>query len=212
MRMAKPNQVPESSMEEILASIRKIISEDEAKLPAARPASGPRPAPTQPVNNVSPLFRDEFPRAIDDKARAEPAPTASRPMTDEPDEWISQRPIYSQFGEMRGTSEKADGRKSPEKAASRAIAEREARPSPRPELPPAKALPGGTLLSPRADAAVTSAFNHLAGSMLSTNSRSIEQVAEDMLRPMLKDWLDENLPPMVERLVREEIERVSRRR
>jgi cell pole-organizing protein PopZ len=73
-------------------------------------------------------------------------------------------------------------------------------------------LPGGTLLSPRADAAVTSAFNHLAGTILSTNSRSIEQVAEDMLRPMLKDWLDENLPPMVERLVREEIERVSRRR
>jgi cell pole-organizing protein PopZ len=33
-----------------------------------------------------------------------------------------------------------------------------------------------------------------------------------MLRPMLKDWLDENLPPLVERLVREEIERVSRRR
>jgi len=207
--MAKPNQVPESSMEEILASIRKIISEDEAKPP--RPATGSRPAPPQPVNNVSPLFRDELPRAIDDKARAEPAPTASRPMTDEPDDWISQRPIYSQFGEMRGTSEKGEPRKAPEKGASRAVAEREARPA-RPELPPVKALPGGTLLSPRADAAVTSAFNHLAGTMLSTNSRSIEQVAEDMLRPMLKDWLDENLPPMVERLVREEIERVSRRR
>jgi cell pole-organizing protein PopZ len=209
--MAKPNQVPESSMEEILASIRKIISEDEAKAPAARPTSGPRPLATQPVNNVSPLFRDELPRAIDDNARAEPAPTASRPLTEEPDDWISQRPIYSQFGEMRGTSEKADARKGPEKTASRAVSEREARPA-RPELPPAKALPGGTLLSPRADAAVTSAFNHLAGTILSTNSRSIEQVAEDMLRPMLKDWLDENLPPMVERLVREEIERVSRRR
>jgi cell pole-organizing protein PopZ len=211
MRMAKPNQVPESSMEEILASIRKIISEDEAKSPAARPASSPRPVPAQPANNVSPLFRDEFPRAIDDNAKAEPAPTASRPVTDEPDDWISQRPIYSQFGEMRGTSEKGEARKAPEKGASRAVAEREAR-SARPELPPAKAPSGGSLLSPRADAAVTSAFNHLAGTILNTNSRSIEQVAEDMLRPMLKDWLDENLPPMVERLVREEIERVSRRR
>ena len=210
--MAKPNQVPESSMEEILASIRKIISEDEAKSPAVRPSSGPRPVPTQPANNVSPLFRDEFPRAIDDNAKAEPAPIiGSRPVTDEPDDWISQRPIYSQFGEMRGTSDKADARKGPEKTASRAVAEREARPA-RPELPPVKALPGGTLLSPRADAAVTSAFNHLAGTILNTNSRSIEQVAEDMLRPMLKDWLDENLPPMVERLVREEIERVSSRR
>jgi cell pole-organizing protein PopZ len=212
MRMAKPNQVPESSMEEILASIRKIISEDEAKSPPpARPVSGSRPVTPPPVNNVSPLFRDELPRAIDDNAKAEPAPTASRPLTDEPDDWISQRPIYSQFGEMRGTSEKGDARKAPERTPSRAISEREARPA-RPELPPAKALPGGSLLSPRADAAVASAFNQLAGTMLSTSSRTIEQVTEDMLRPMLKDWLDENLPPMVERLVREEIERVSRRR
>lgn len=209
--MAKPNQVPESSMEEILASIRKIISEDEAKSPAARPAGGARPMPASPSNNVSPLFRDEPARAIENVAKAGQTPTGSRPVTDEADEWISQRPIYPQFGEMRGTSEKADVRKAPEKAASRAAPEREARQA-RPEPSPAKALPGNSLLSPRADAAVTSAFNHLAGTILSTNSRTIDQVAEDMLRPMLKDWLDENLPPMVERLVREEIERVSRRR
>jgi len=208
--MAKPNQVPESSMEEILASIRKIISEDEAKSPAAKPASGPRPMPPQPANNVSPLFRDEPLRAINDAARAEQAPIGSRPLTEEPDDWISQRPIYPQLGDMRGTSEKGEARKGPERGTNRAASEREARPA-RPE-PPRKALPGTSLLSPRADAAVTSAFNHLAGTILSTNSRSIEQVAEDMLRPMLKDWLDENLPPMVERLVREEIERVSRRR
>ena len=35
---------------------------------------------------------------------------------------------------------------------------------------------------------------------------------KDMLRPMLKAWLDDNLPPLVERLVRAEIERVARRR
>jgi cell pole-organizing protein PopZ len=211
MRMAKPNQVPESSMEEILASIRKIISEDEAKAPAARPASGPRPMPAPPGNNVSPLFRDEPSRAIETTARTEPAATRSKPATEEPDDWISQRPIYPQLGDMRGTSEKSDARKAPERGANRTAAEREARPV-RPELPPVKTLPADSLLSPRADAAVASAFNHLAGTILSTNSRSIEQVAEDMLRPMLKDWLDENLPPMVERLVREEIERVSRRR
>jgi cell pole-organizing protein PopZ len=206
MRMAKPNQVPESSMEEILASIRKIISEDEAKSPAARPA--PRSAP--PVNNVSPLFRSEIAEA--EAARAAAKPVKTEP--NEPDEWVSARPIYPQFGEMRGTAEPPAPREVPE-TRSRAAPEREARPV-RPASTPAKApplaLPGGSLLSPRADAAVASAFNHLAGTILSTNSRSIEQVAEDMLRPMLKDWLDENLPPLVERLVREEIERVSRRR
>ena len=209
--MAKPNQVPESSMEEILASIRKIISEDEAKLPAAKPASAPRPTQPQPVNNVSPLFRDEPLRAINDAAKAEHAPIGSRPLMEEPDDWIAQRPIYPQLGDLRGTSEKGDIRKAPERGANRASSEREARPA-RAEPPGGKALPGTSLLSPRADAAVASAFSHLAGSILSTNSRTLDQVAEDMLRPMLKDWLDENLPPMVERLVRDEIERVSRRR
>jgi uncharacterized protein len=206
MRMAKPNQVPESSMEEILASIRKIISEDEAKDPTTRPA--PRAAP--PVNNVSPLFRSEIAEA--EAARAAPKP--ARLEANEPDEWVSARPIYPQLGELRGISEPPATRDAPE-TRSRAAPEREARPV-RPAATPAKAPPpapsGGSLLSPRADAAVASAFSHLAGTILSTNSRSIEQVAEDMLRPMLKDWLDENLPPLVERLVREEIERVSRRR
>ena len=37
-----------------------------------------------------------------------------------------------------------------------------------------------------------------------------DEIAEDMLRPMLQEWLDDNLPTLVERLVREEIERVAR--
>ena len=57
-----------------------------------------------------------------------------------------------------------------------------------------------------------SAFNNLAGTILSNNARTLEDLVKEMLRPMLKSWLDENLPPMVERLVRQEIERVSRGR
>ena len=57
-----------------------------------------------------------------------------------------------------------------------------------------------------------SAFGKLADSVLSraTNERSVEDVTRELLRVMLKQWLDENLPAMVERLVREEIERVAR--
>jgi len=40
--------------------------------------------------------------------------------------------------------------------------------------------------------------------------RSLDQMAEEMLRPMLQEWLDNNLPTLVEKLVREEIERVAR--
>ena len=68
------------------------------------------------------------------------------------------------------------------------------------------------LLSPTADVAVAGAFNRLAGVMLSRSTRGIDELAEDLLRPLLRSWLDQNLPPMVERLVREEIERVSRGR
>ncbi|XBY46276.1 DUF2497 domain-containing protein [Methyloraptor flagellatus] len=48
--------------------------------------------------------------------------------------------------------------------------------------------------------------------VLSSNARTLEDLVQDMLRPMLKGWLDQNLPTMVERLVRAEIERVSRGR
>jgi len=68
------------------------------------------------------------------------------------------------------------------------------------------------LLSSSTKAAVDSAFNALAQTVLVQNARTLEDLVREMLRPMLKAWLDENLPHMVERLVRAEIERVSRDR
>jgi cell pole-organizing protein PopZ len=78
------------------------------------------------------------------------------------------------------------------------------------------------LLSGTTSAAVDSAFGMLTqkppaqmpiGQMpIADSSRSIEDLVQDMLRPMLKHWLDDNLPSLVERLVRAEIERVSRGR
>jgi cell pole-organizing protein PopZ len=68
------------------------------------------------------------------------------------------------------------------------------------------------LVSAATTAAVDSAFNTLAQSVLVQNARTLEDLVREMLRPMLKSWLDDNLPSMVERLVRAEIERVSRGR
>lgn len=42
------------------------------------------------------------------------------------------------------------------------------------------------------------------------NMSTLEDIVRDMLKPMLRNWLDENLPPLVERLVREELERITR--
>ncbi|QZZ37256.1 PopZ family protein [Nitratireductor kimnyeongensis] len=57
---------------------------------------------------------------------------------------------------------------------------------------------------------VAAAFGELNEAFEASRRRNFDQMAEDMLRPMLQDWLDNNLPTIVERLVREEIERIAR--
>jgi hypothetical protein len=72
------------------------------------------------------------------------------------------------------------------------------------ESPPPQILSRSTV------SAVESAFNSLANTVLSNNARTLEDLVKEMLRPMLKSWLDDNLPGLVERIVKAEIERVSR--
>jgi uncharacterized protein len=68
------------------------------------------------------------------------------------------------------------------------------------------------MLSNQAEATTQAAFRHLSETMFAQGmgGRSLEAVTQDLLRGMLKQWLDDNLPPLVERLVREEIARVAR--
>jgi uncharacterized protein len=69
------------------------------------------------------------------------------------------------------------------------------------------------LLSDYAAETANSAFNQLADTVMARalGERSIEDMTHDLLKGMLKTWLDNNLPSLVERMVREEIERVARR-
>ena len=76
----------------------------------------------------------------------------------------------------------------------------------------AAAAPAQQILSRATVSAVESAFNSLANTVLSNNARTLEDLVKEMLRPMLKSWLDDNLPGLVERIVKAEIERVSRGR
>jgi len=66
------------------------------------------------------------------------------------------------------------------------------------------------IISDRAGRQVAAAFEELSDAFAASRRRSFDEMAEEMLRPMLQDWLDNNLPVLVERLVREEIERVAR--
>jgi len=97
--------------------------------------------------------------------------------------------------------------------------------APRPAAPPsptsisrAAPMPDPTLsadiaeelLEPATDAAVKHTFAKLSGLSMSGSGQTIDALMRDMLRPMLKEWLDENLPSIVERMVEKEISRISR--
>ncbi len=66
------------------------------------------------------------------------------------------------------------------------------------------------IISDQAGRQVAAAFGELSEVFAASRRRSFDEMAEEMLRPMLQDWLDNNLPTLVEKLVREEIERVAR--
>ncbi len=66
------------------------------------------------------------------------------------------------------------------------------------------------LVSEQTSRQVAAAFGELSEAFAARGKKSFDEMAEGMLRPMLQDWLDNNLPTLVERLVREEIERVAR--
>jgi len=249
--MTQPAKAQEPSMEEILASIRRIISDDDTAAKAAAPAKpatppaappraeAPRPAPAPtPPKPASPAPRTQAAIQNDIEAvLAEPEKPAIEPaakMGGNGAAELADPDILELTEEMAAVPEPE-----PEMPATsfRTIdgqpdvffAEtREPEPEPEEEEPafmmPPEPLPpppqhygydslhSSSIISQATSAAVDSAFNQLTQSVFTQNGRTIEDLVKDMLRPMLKSWLDDNLPGLVERLVRAEIERVSRGR
>jgi cell pole-organizing protein PopZ len=83
-------------------------------------------------------------------------------------------------------------------------------PAPEPHLVEPAATPKPAIISAQAGRQVAAAFGELSGAFAASRQKSHDEMAEQMMRPMLQEWLDNNLPLLVERLVREEIERVAR--
>jgi len=199
-------------MEEILASIRRIIADDDAAKNPQRPADPMPLAPTPRLGAAAPPSR---PVAVSAPSRpAPPAPAAApvgpTPKTKEIDAVLNElnkepgsdmmAPDVLDLTEAMAAAPRTNAGRS-DMSEDRAAASREA--------PPA---PERRLVSASTSAAVDSAFNTLAQTVLMQNARTLEDLVREMLRPMLKGWLDDNLPGLVERLVRSEIERVSRGR
>ena len=86
------------------------------------------------------------------------------------------------------------------------------RPDPNGEAfePGSRTAAGRTFVSNATDGSVGAAFTALLASRFAQHSEVVIGLTREMLRPMLKTWLDDNLPGIVERLVAAEIERVAR--
>jgi cell pole-organizing protein PopZ len=237
--MTQPAKAQEPSMEEILASIRRIISDDDAnKAPAVPPKAAVAPAPPpraeapmRPVPEAVPAnppvrdraaIQNDIEAVLDEpvKRPAEAAP-ADPDILDLTEDMAAESPAPEPMPEPAASSFRTiDGQ--PDVF----FAETPPEPDPEPVPEPVHAVPAEAASAPRGfdnphersiisqatSAAVDSAFNQLAQSVFTQNGRTIEDLVRDMLRPMLKTWLDDNLPGLVERLVRAEIERVSRGR
>lgn len=187
---AAKNPSNDPSMDDILASIRKIISDDEARAqisgqkvgtPSHSPGVAPAPRQSPPHDDVL-LLTD----LVEEPAKGQGTSSSAQP---------------------------APPRIDPAKAADM--------PQPSVEEPT-----DGSLVGPGVAGVATTAFARLnqavqdsvpppaapePGPALGDGGKTIEDLVKEMLRPMLKEWLDKNLPPMVERYVEREISRLTRR-
>ncbi|MDD4616838.1 MAG: DUF2497 domain-containing protein [Alphaproteobacteria bacterium] len=157
------------SMEEILASIRKIISDD--KSPEAAAPVEPAAEPEEVIELTQEIQEDGS--VLDVKAQEEPPPP----------------------------------------------------PPPVPEPPPSPPPPPESLVSDPIASTAASTFSSLANTLeierlasgmsgatfLGNGHRTLEDMVIELMRPLLKDWLDKNLPAVVERLVQKEIDRIAHR-
>jgi uncharacterized protein len=231
--MTQPAKVQEPSMEEILASIRRIIADDEAKPAAAKPEAAVAPPPKPVMKDIPPSAIAPPPKPASVAPRPAPAPPPPAPAPapannsqDDIDAMLASLDAATPEAEIRPaphvfelTDEMALPDPPPPPAASFAKIEpaddiefsesrnRQSAPEPSYDSPPQQPMLSRTTVS-----AVESAFNSLANTVLSNNARTLEDLVKEMLRPMLKSWLDDNLPGLVERIVKAEIERVSRGR
>lgn len=209
--MAEENEQAEPSMEDILASIRRILSEDEEAEEAPAPAEpDPEPAPEEAAEPEEEELDMAAAMEADPEPEPEPAP--------EPEPEPEPEPIPE-----------------PEPAPMPVAAPP---PPPPPAAAPMPSLEGNILeltqqmiaqlppdigagdpiLSQGASANSTDALQELAKALLSKRDIAIgnrdltlEGLIREILRPLLREWLDQNLPYLIERLVKKEIDHMVNR-
>jgi cell pole-organizing protein PopZ len=227
----------EPSMDEILSSIRQIIADDDAAVAPRKPAA-PGPAASiapvpRPIPNLPPMSApkdDAEPLALTSEQILREEAEAAGPMApgfmESKDDTPTGDPQLVDPEDVAFEVEEA----APLAMTPPVVAR------PEPPVPPvfpratssftrptpsvsrAAPMPDPTLsrdmaeqlLAPTTNAAVKHTLNKLSAISVANAGVTLDGLIRDMLRPMLKEWLDENLPAVVERMVEKEISRISR--
>ena len=173
----------EPTMEEILASIRRIISEDEtapAEGESSEAAAEPDPEPEPEV-----------------AAAPEPEPIAAPEPEPVEDEALELTQKVESHGDLDFVPSP------PPPATSQVVA----------PAPVEVAAPAPSLVSEHVAAAAAATFGRLSANLaMPPADQTLDGVVREMLRPMLQQWLDDNLPTIVQQAVEAEVERISRAR
>ena len=196
---AKSKQEP--SMEEILASIRRIISEDDiddAKSNDTAVEEGVEEE-NDDVLELTDVVEDEEP-----VQEIEPAEEEAPQSQDDIDTLFDEADLSNTDDEIELVEEEEE--ESPTEVAAEVT-----------PLPIAAVAPEGSILDQAPATAATGSLSGLVamvdaahGTPIGNGNRTIEDLVKEVMRPMIKEWLDDNLPALVERVVRREVERLSR--
>jgi len=179
-------------MEEILASIRRIISEDDtpaedgaAAAPAAEAAAPPEPEPAAPVEAESEPEPEPVAAAPEPEPEAPPEPVAVAEPEEDDDDDLELTQKVETHGDLD------------------ILAPTDSEPPP----------PAASLVSEQVAAVAAASFDKLSATIaMPAHGRTLEDVVRELLRPMLQQWLDDNLPGIVQEAVQAEVERISRSR
>ena len=179
-------------MEDILASIRRIISDDE-EVPPPSESQEPSSSPLKNVLDIAGLHVSPLISTGPNEPLLGP--------------WSRGDAVYANARPEAGSDSDWKTFDALEEPAPIVVPEPVLKAAAKPTPPDADRL-----LSSDTSASVSNAFSRLSETVKPAQPQTVEDLMKEMLRPMLKAWLDDNLPPLVERLVRAEIERVTRSR